>query len=187
MAVASCAPNWSPLSDRRLDGYPQMGMKHQDVAGTFSFEFRGDDSEHIRPPAEAVREEEDVRISLSRGRQGPKVVNADGHSRAVGQGNGEGGPANSLARGFSFLALEAALHPPFGAGFHTYSRVEAFQHFECACDTEVARGIDVACVHDPRSGQARHINADGVMKGGSAPAAVMDIRRRGGGDRFPDE
>ena len=31
------------------------------------------------------------------------------------------------------------------------------------------------------------MNADGIVKGGSAPAAVVAIRHRGGGDRFPDE
>ena len=45
----------------------------------------------------------------------------------------------------------------------------------------------MACVHDPRSGQERHINADGVIEGGLAPAAVVAIRRRGDGDRLPDE
>ena len=45
----------------------------------------------------------------------------------------------------------------------------------------------MACVHDQWSGQEWHINADGVVKGGLAPAAVVDIRRRGGDDRFPDE
>ena len=101
--------------------------------------------------------------------------------------DGECRPENSLARGVSCLTLEAASYPPLGAGFHTYLPIEALQHFERACDTEVARGIGVTCVHDSRSGQERHINADGVVKGGSAPAAVVAIRRRGGGDRFPNE
>ena len=45
----------------------------------------------------------------------------------------------------------------------------------------------MACVHDPRFGQERHINTDGVIEGGSAPAAVVAIRRQGDDDRFPDE
>ena len=45
----------------------------------------------------------------------------------------------------------------------------------------------MGCVHDPRSGQERPINVNGVIKVGSAPAAVVAIRRRGDGDRFPDE
>ena len=45
----------------------------------------------------------------------------------------------------------------------------------------------MACVHDPRSGQEWHIDADGVIKKGSALAVVVGIRRRGGGDRFPNE
>ena len=110
------------------------------------------------------------------------MVGADGYSGAVGQGEGEFRPANNLARGLLSLTREVASYPPFGAGFHTYPPVEAFQYFECACNPEMARGIGVACVHDPRSGQERHINADGVIKRGSAPAAVVAIRRRGGGD-----
>ena len=55
------------------------------------------------------------------------------------------------------------------------------------CKNEVTRGIGVACVHDPRSGQERHINADGVIQGGSARAAVVSIRRRGDDDRFSEE
>ena len=43
----------------------------------------------------------------------------------------------------------------------------------------------MACVHDPRSAQERHINADEVIDGGSAPAAVMAIKRRSGDYRFP--
>ena len=85
------------------------------------------------------------------------------------------------------VTLEAASYPPFGSGFQTYPPREAFQHFECACDTEMARGIGVTCVHDPWSGQEWHINTDGVIKWGSAPVAVGPIRRRGGSDRFPDE
>ena len=45
----------------------------------------------------------------------------------------------------------------------------------------------MACVHDPRSGQERYIDTDGVIKERSAPAAVVAIRRRGGGDRFLDK
>ena len=137
---------------------------YQDVGGTFSSEFWGGDCEHIHPPAKAVREEEDVRISSSCDRQGPRIVNSDGYSRAAEQGDGECRPANSLARDLSCLALEAASYPPFGVGFHTYQPIEAFQYFECACDNEVARGIGVAYMHDPRSGQEWNINADGVIK-----------------------
>ena len=115
------------------------------------------------------------------------MVNADGYSGAVGQGGGECRPSNRLARGFLCLTLEAASYPPFHACLHTYPPIEAFQHFECACDTEVTRGIGVACVHDPRSGQEWHIYADEVIEGGSAAALVVAIRRRGDGDRVPDE
>ena len=160
---------------------------YQDVGGTFSYEFRGGDSKHIRPPDEVVREEKGVIIPSVRDRQGSKIVNADGYSGAVGQGDGECRPASSLARSFSCLTLEAASYPPFGAGFNTYPPIEAFQHFECACDTVVARCISVACMHDSRPGQEWHIDADGFIREGSAPAAVVDIRRRGGDDRVSNE
>ena len=90
---------------------------------------------------------------------------------------------------FSSLPLAAALCPPSGAGFHTYPPIEAFQYFECVCvcKNEVIRGIGVACVHDPRSGRERHINADGVIEEGAAPAAVVSIRRQGNDDRFSEE
>ena len=36
---------------------------YQNVGGSLSCKFHGSDSKHVRPAAEAVREEEDVRIS----------------------------------------------------------------------------------------------------------------------------
>ena len=92
-----------------------------------------------------------------------------------------------LARRCSCLTLEAASYPPSSADFHTYRPKKAFQHFECACDAVVPRVIGVECVHNPRSGQERHINADGVIEERSAPAAVVDFRRRGDGYRFSDK
>ena len=62
-----------------------------------------------------------------------------------------------------------------------------FEYFKCACDTEVTRCIGVACVYDPRSGQERRMNTDGIIKGRSAAAVVMTNRRLGDGDEFPDE
>ena len=155
---------------------------HRDVGGTFSCELRGGDREHVRPPTQAVREDENVRISSSCDRQGNKVVPG-----LLGKGDGACRPAKCLARGISCLTVKAASYPPFGAGFHTYPAIEALQLLKCACNTEITRGIGVACVHDPRFGQERHMNADGVIKVGLAPAAVMPIRRRGDGNTFPDE
>ena len=43
----------------------------------------------------------------------------------------------------------------------------------------------MACEHDPRSAKEGHINADEVIDGGSAPAAVVATKRRSGGYRFP--
>ena len=65
--------------------------------------------------------------------------------------------------------------------------MEAFEHLKCACDTEVTRCIGVACVHDPRSGQERHMNTDRVIKGQPAATAVVAIRRLGDADKFPEE
>ena len=160
---------------------------YQDVGSSFSCEFRGGYSEHIHQPAETVREEKDVRISSGRDRQWSKVVNADGHPGSIRQGYGECKPADSLARCFSRLTLEATSYPPFYADFYTNPPVEAFQHLECACDTKVARGIGMVCVHDPRSGQVRHVDANRFMKGGTASAAVVGLRRQGVGNRFPNQ
>ena len=57
--------------------------------------------------------------------------------------------------------------------------------FEGARNTEMIRGSRVASVHDIRSGQIGPIYVDGVIEGGSAPAAVVAIRRGGDGDRDP--
>ena len=102
---------------------------HQDIGSAHCGEFCRCDSEHIRTAAEAVCEEEDIGVSSGRGRQGPKVVNADRNARAVGQWNREDGPADCLAGGFARLALEAAAYPPFRAGFHADPSVIALQHF----------------------------------------------------------
>ena len=112
-------------------------MVHQDVCGAFGF-GRGN-GKHIRATAKAVREKEDVGISSSRYRQGPKIVNTDGNARAVGQGDGEDGPANCLAGGLKL----------FRADFHANPPVKTFKHFEGAHSTEMTGGIGVACVHDP--------------------------------------
>ena len=46
---------------------------------------------HVCATAKAVREKEDVGITSSRYRRGPKIVNTNGNARAVGQGDGEDG------------------------------------------------------------------------------------------------
>ena len=73
------------------------------------------------------------------------------------------------------LAFEAAAYLPFRAGFHTNPPIEAFKHFEGARDTEMAGGIGVACMHDPRSGQKAHIDANGVVKKRSSRAGRETI------------
>ena len=156
-------------------------MVYEDFGGIFTCEFRGGDSLHISRPAEADREKEDVRISSSRDRQEPKAVYADKYSGFVGQEDGECRRANNLTRGFLCLTLEAASYTPFSASFHIYLPIEELQQLECACDIEVARDMNVASVHDSRSDQEKHINADDAIKGEPAPTAVLAIRRRGGG------
>ena len=42
---------------------------YQNIGGSSRCEFRGGDSEHIRSPTGAVREEEDVRVSSCRDRK----------------------------------------------------------------------------------------------------------------------
>ena len=53
-AVAGWAQTWSPLSDTRMDGHPQRGIKRSTkmLVVSFSCKFRGGDSEHVRPAAE---------------------------------------------------------------------------------------------------------------------------------------
>ena len=65
---------------------------------------------HVCATAKAVREKEDVGISSSRYRRGPKIVNTDGNARAVGQGDGEDGPANCLAGGLTRLMRQQGTH-----------------------------------------------------------------------------
>ena len=138
-------------------------MVHQDVCGAFGF-GRGNGNISARR-LKAVCEKEDVGFSSSRYRQGPKIVNTDGNARAIRQGDGEGWPADCLARGLTRLTFEAAAHPPFRADFHADSPIETFKHFEGARNTEMTGGVSVACVHDPRSGQKGHIDANGVIEG----------------------
>ena len=83
-------------------------MVHQDVCGAFGF-GRGN-GKHICATAKAVREKEDVRTSSSRYRQGPKIVNTDANTRAVGQGDVEDGPANCLAGGLKRLMRQRRTH-----------------------------------------------------------------------------
>ena len=71
---------------------------------------------------------------------------------------------NRLAGGLTSLVFEAAAYPLFRAGFHANPPIEAFKHFEGASDTEMTRGIGVAFMHGPRSGQKGHIDANGVVE-----------------------
>ena len=45
----------------------------------------------------------------------------------------------------------------------------------------------MACVHDPRSDQVRHVDANGVIKGGTASASVVGLRRQGVGNGYPNQ
>ena len=88
---------------------------------------------------------------------------------------------NRLAGGLACLAFEAAAYPPFRAGFHANPPVEAFKHFESARDTEVTGGVGVARLHDPRSGQERHVDANGVVKRRPSKAGGVAVRLGGSG------
>ena len=83
--------------------------------------------------------------------RGPNVVNVDKYSRAVGLRDGGCRPANCLARGITCLTLEAASSY---IGLHIYPPIEAYQNFKCSCDSEVTRGIGVACVHSLRTAKS---------------------------------
>ena len=75
-----------------------------------------------------------------------------------------------MSGGRSYAPDEVAAHPLFRADFHADPPVKTFKHFEGAHNTEMTGGIGVACVHDPRSGQKGHIDANGVIEGKPAEA-----------------
>ena len=75
-----------------------------------------------------------------------------------------------MGRTASELSDEAAGDPLFRADFHGEPPGKKFKHFEGAHNTEMTEGIGVACVHDPRSGQKWHIDANGVIEGEPAEA-----------------
>ena len=85
------------------------------------------------------------------------------------------------------MAFEAAAYPPFRAGFHANPPVEAFKHFESARDTEVTGGVGVARLHNPRSGQERHVDANGVVKRRPSNAGGVAVGLGGGGGGTADE
>ena len=85
------------------------------------------------------------------------------------------------------MAFEAAAYPPFRAGFHANPPIEAFKHFESARDTEVTGGVGVARLHDPRSGQEGHVDANGVVKRRPSKAGGVAVGLGGGGGGTADE
>ena len=85
------------------------------------------------------------------------------------------------------MAFEAAAYPPFRAGFHANPPIEAFRHFESAHDTEVTGGVGVAHLHDPRSGQEGHVDANGVVKRRPSKAGRVAVWLGGGGGGTVDE
>ena len=71
---------------------------------------------------------------------------------------------------------------------HTYIHTNrAFKHFEGARDTEVTGGIGVACMHDPRSGQEEHVDANGVVERRPSKAGRGTIWSGGYGGRAADK
>ena len=85
------------------------------------------------------------------------------------------------------MAFETAAFPPFRAGFHDNSPIEAFKHFESARDTEVTGGVGVARLHDPRSGQEGHVDANGVVKRRPSKAGRVTVWSGGDGGGTADE
>ena len=83
---------------------------HQDVCGAFGCVFGRGNGKHVCATAKAVREKKDVGISSSHYRQGSKIGNTDGNARAVGQGDGEDGPANCPAGGLTRLMRQRRTH-----------------------------------------------------------------------------
>ena len=85
------------------------------------------------------------------------------------------------------MAFEAAAYPPFRAGFHANPPIESFKHFESACDTELTGGVGVARLHDPRSGQERHVDANEVVKRRPSKAGRVAVWLGGGEGGTADE
>ena len=85
------------------------------------------------------------------------------------------------------MAFEAAAYPPFRAGFHANPPIEAFKHFEGARDTEVTRGVGVARLHDPRSDQEGHVDANGIVKRRPSKAGRVTVWSGGDGGGTADE
>ena len=74
---------------------------HQDVCGAFGCEFGRGNGKHVRATAKVVRGKEDVGISSSRYRQGPKIVNTNRRRQGCWAG-GWGGLASELSGGRSY-------------------------------------------------------------------------------------
>lgn len=98
----------------------------------------------VHTAATTVREEDDACISSGRCRKGANVVNTDRHTGATGRGDGDDWLANCFSGCLTRLAFEAWSHSQFCAGFHIIQPIEAFKHFEVACDTEITGGINAA-------------------------------------------
>ena len=91
----------------------------------------------------------------------------------LGKGMGRADQRTVWRGGLTCLTFEAAAHPPFRAGFDADPPEKTFKHFEGVRNTETTGGIGVACVHDPRSCQKGHIDANGNIEGEPAEAAVV--------------
>ena len=101
---------------------------------------------------------------------------------------GWGGPASEPSGGRSYAPdILGSGAPTFRADFHTNPPVESFKHFEGAHNTNVTGGIGVACVHDPRSGQEGHIDANRVIKRRPSNAGRRAIWARGNCDVVADK
>ena len=82
---------------------------------------------HVCATAKAVREEENVGISSSRYRRGPKIVNTDGTPGLLGRGMGR--TASELSGGRPYAPDEAAGDPLFRADFHAEPPVKNVRRF----------------------------------------------------------
>lgn len=114
--------------------------------------------------AEAVRDKEDVRIHSSLGQERSKAINADEDTRTLWLRDGKDGPAKGFAVRLIRLTHGVAAHLPPSAGSLANTPKETYQYLKCLSNNEVAGGIRVACVYDPRSCQEWHIDADWIVK-----------------------
>jgi len=152
---------------------------NEDVGGALGGELGLGDGVHIGSPAEAVGEKQDVAVASGCQGKRSEVVVADQDAGAVGQGQGDDGPADGLPRSLARLAHEAPAKPEAYAGVHANPPEKALKHAKRSRGAEVVRGHGMAGVEGPMSHSHRHVDADGAVEAagdGGGVSKGVDVR-----------